>query len=220
MKREFDHLPWETVRGQQQQHPTPEEITRHGAEEVPAGENPWVGEYRPETGIEVVAYDPGWPKAYDAVATAIRSALETRALSVEHVGSTAVPGLAAKPVIDVDLAVADPAGESDWLPELEAAGFVLVAREPWWQEHRALRCREPRANVHVFGPEAAELVRHRIFRDWLREQPEDRDAYAAAKTEAAQAANAAGEHSMDYNARKTPVVRAVYDRAFRAAGLL
>ena len=141
-------------------------------------------------------------------------------LALEHVGSTSVPGLAAKPVIDVDLTVADPADEPAWLPALEAAGFTLVVREPWWHEHRALTGEDPRCNVHVFGPDSPETIRHRLFRNWLIEHPEDLRLYRDAKLSAASAANAAGEHVMDYNARKEPVIRAIYDRAFRAAGLL
>lgn len=175
---------------------------------------------RPRTGIQVVAADPSWPDAYARLAVRIREALGEGVLGLSHVGSTSVPGLAAKPVIDVDLTVADSADEDAWLPALEDAGFVLVVREPWWHEHRALVHDDPRCNVHVFSPDATEPVRHLLFRDWLREHPEDVELYAAAKADAAEETNAAGEHVMDYNARKEPVVHAIYDRAFRAAGLL
>ena len=134
-------------------------------------------------------------------------------------GSTAVPGLAAKPVIDIDLTVADPGREQDYVPALEAIGFLLVIREPWRYGHRALQADEPRCNLHVFGFDSPEPVRHRIFRDWLRASPE-RDRYAAAKRQAASAANGAGEHVMQYNARKQQVVREIYHRAFLAGGLL
>ena len=106
------------------------------------------------------------------------------------------------------------------MPPLEALGFELRIREPWWHEHRGLRLREPASNLHVFGPNAAEPVRHRIFRDWLTDHLDDRDRYAAAKRVAAREATAAGEHVMDYNARKQAVVREIYDRAFVALGLL
>ncbi|HXO25589.1 MAG TPA: GrpB family protein, partial [Streptosporangiaceae bacterium] len=62
----------------------------------------------------------------------IRAALGWRALQLEHVGSTSVPGLAAKCVIDIDLTVADPEREQDYVPALAAIGFRLVIREPWW----------------------------------------------------------------------------------------
>ena len=141
-------------------------------------------------------------------------------LQLEHVGSTSVPGLAAKPVIDIDLTVADPGREQDYVPALETTGFRLVIREPWWYDHRVLVADEPRGNLHVFGFDSPEPVRHRIFRDWLRGNPGERDRYAAAKRQAACLANASGEHVMQYNARKQQVIREIYRQAFAAAGLL
>ncbi len=186
----------------------------------PPGACPWVGGYTPRTGIDVCPADPAWPRRYDTLAGRIHAALGWRALQVEHVGSTSVPGLAAKPVIDIDLTVADPERELQYVPALESAGFRLVIREPWWYGHRCLTADEPSCNLHVFGPDSPELVRHRIFRDWLRAHPEERDLYAAAKRDAASDANAVGEHVMQYNARKQQVVREIYHRAFVAAGLL
>jgi GrpB-like predicted nucleotidyltransferase (UPF0157 family) len=200
--------------------PTPEEITRHHDDTAPPGRSAWVEGARPRTGIEVVDPDPTWPAAYDELAARIHEALWERVLDLQHVGSTAVPGLPAKPVIDLDLTVADSSDEVAWLPPLEAAGFELVVREPWWHEHRCLVSEAPRANLHVFSPDCPEPIRHRIFRDWLREHPDDLARYRDAKLGAATEANAAGEHVMEYNARKEPVIRAIYDRAFRAAGLL
>jgi len=200
--------------------PTPEEITQHHGDLTPPGKSAFVEGKYPLTGIELVEPDPEWPMAYAALEERIRGALGEAALRIEHVGSTSVPGLPAKPIIDIDLTVANSADEPAWLPDLEAAGFELVVREPWWQEHRCLRYEVPRCNLHVFSPDAAEPIRHRIFRDWLREHPEDLAVYREAKANAAAAANAAGEHVMEYNARKEPVIRAIYDRAFRAAGLL
>jgi GrpB-like predicted nucleotidyltransferase (UPF0157 family) len=200
--------------------PTPEEITRHHDEPPPEGLTPWVGEYRPRRDIRVVAPDPAWPASFAVLAARVREVLGDRALAVEHVGSTSVPGLPAKPIIDMDLAVADPADEAAYLPALEEAGFRLVIREPWWHEHRCLMHDDPRCNLHVFSPDAPEPVRHRIFRDWLRTHPEDLALYRDAKLAAAAAANEAGEHVMQYNERKESVIREIYDRAFRAAGLL
>jgi GrpB-like predicted nucleotidyltransferase (UPF0157 family) len=186
----------------------------------PPGADPWVAGQTPATGIEVTDPDPSWPRQYDILASRIREALGWRALQLEHVGSTSVPGLAAKPIIDIDLTVADPGREQDYLPPLEKAGFRLAIREPWWHGHRVLRADQPSCNLHVFGFDSPELVRHRIFRDWLRGNPGERDRYAAAKREAASAANAGGEHVMQYNARKQQVIREIYHRAFLAAGLL
>lgn len=186
----------------------------------PPGADAWVPGAARAVGIEVAAPDPAWPRWYTELAARIRAALGWRALQVEHVGSTSVPGLPAKPIIDIDLTVADSGRERDYVPALEKAGFTLVIREPWWYGHRVLTADEPRCNLHVFGPDSPETVRHRIFRDWLRGNPGDRELYAAAKRQAASEANARGEHVMQYNARKEQVVREIYRRAFTAAGLL
>ena len=186
---------------------------------VPPGESPYVDGQGPSTDVRVVEPDPAWPSIAQALIDRIRAALGDRVLSLEHVGSTSVPGLAAKPVIDLDLAVADPDDEDAYVPPLVVAGFVHVVREPWWYGHRLLRGTDPAANLHVYGPDSAESVRQRLFRDWLRQHPEDRDRYALAKIEAASAARAAQEHVQQYNARKERVVRDIYARLFQAAGL-
>ena len=126
-------------------------------------------------------------------------------LALDHVGSTAVPGLTAKPIIDIDLTVADPADEDAWLPDLERVGFELVIREPWWHEHRMVVSDEPRCQLHVFGPTAPEPIRHMMFRDRLRTHPEDLALYQATKLVAAAASNSAGEHGRDYDLRKQAV---------------
>lgn len=109
----------------------PDEIVRFDDAPAPPGETPWVGEREPLTAIEVVDPDPAWPDAFGVVARRIRAALGDAAVSVEHVGSTAVPGLPAKPVIDVDLTVPDSTDEEAYMPQLVSAGFVLRVREPW-----------------------------------------------------------------------------------------
>jgi len=200
--------------------PSRAEIVSFDDSPPPPGADPWVPGAAPATGIEITDPDPAWPRQYDDLAARIREALGWRVLQLEHVGSTSVPGLAAKPIIDIDLTVADPEREPDYVPALETAGFQLVIREPWWYGHRALQADEPRCNLHVFGPGSPEPVRHRIFRDWLRGNPAERDRYAAAKRQAASEANAGGEHVMQYNARKQQVIREIYRRAFAVAGLL
>jgi len=200
--------------------PTRAEIVLFHDAPPPPGADPWVTGAAPAVGIEVTDPDPSWPRRYDGLAGRIRQALGWRVLQLEHVGSTSVPGLAAKPIIDIDLTVADPGREQVYVPALERTGFRLTIREPWWYGHRALVTDEPRCNLHVFGFDSPEPVRHRILRDWLRGNPEERDRYAAAKRQAAAAANAAGEHVMQYNARKQQVIREIYHRAFVAVGLL
>jgi len=131
--------------------------------------------------IVVSPYDPSWPVRYRREETRIRAALGDRAFAVEHVGSTAVPGLAAKDRIDIDLIVADPADEDAYVPDLAAAGYTLRTREPHWYEHRCLWTGDHDVSVHVFGPDCDEFLRHLVFRDWLRDHPADRDRYAAQK---------------------------------------
>lgn len=199
---------------------TSADIVRFDDAPPPPGESPWVQGEPEGQSIAIVAPDPRWPADFERLARLIREALGPLALDVEHVGSTSVPGLPAKPVIDIDLTVSDSADETAWLPPLENAGFVLAIREPWWYEHRCLTFAAPRANLHVFSPDCPEAARHEIFRDWLRDHPEDLALYRDAKLAAADAANAAGEHVMQYNARKQQVIREIYHRAFTAAGLL
>lgn len=200
--------------------PSRAEIVSFDDSQPPPGADPWLPGVGPAIGIEVTDPDPAWPRQYADLAGLIRGALGWRVLQLEHVGSTSVPGLPAKPVIDIDLTVADPDREQDYVPALETIGFTLVIREPWWYGHRALRADEPHCNLHVFGVDSPEPARHRIFRDWLRGNPDERDRYAAIKRQAASEANARGEHVMQYNARKQQVIREIYHRAFAAAGLL
>jgi GrpB-like predicted nucleotidyltransferase (UPF0157 family) len=194
--------------------PTFEEITRHT--DPDPTENIWVhGPPQPET-ITIVSYNPDWPRRFQALATDIRIALAASAIHVEHVGSTSVANLAAKDVIDIDLIVADPRDEAAYVPALEQLGYVHTIREPSFHEHRCLMLTDPRTNLHVFGPDCPETIRHRMFRDWLRAHPDDRIRYEDAK----RAAVPGGGNAMDYNARKQQVIRDIYDRAFRAAGML
>jgi len=201
--------------------PSDAEITRHHHD--PPDVEPWVDGYvQTPYVIEVVAYDDAWPAAFERVAGVVGEALGDRVLALHHVGSTSVVGLPAKPVIDVDLVVADPADEPAYIPDLEAAGFVHVVREPWWHEHRLLKHTDPVTHLHVFGPDCPEVVRHLMFQQWLRDHPEDHTAYADAKRTAAAEMNArpGGGTGMDYNRHKEPVVRGIYDQMFRAHGML
>jgi len=201
--------------------PSDQEITQHHESQPPPGEDPWIVAPTPYR-IEVREYDDRWPADFELVAGRIAEALGDAVLELHHVGSTSVPGLAAKPIIDVDLVVADPADETAYVPALESAGFVHVVREPWWHEHRLLKGDAPHTNLHVFGPGCPEVVRHRMFRQWLVEHPEELELYAATKRAAAAEVNArdGGGTGMDYNLVKEPVARQIYDRMFRAQGLL
>ncbi|MBO0914043.1 MULTISPECIES: GrpB family protein [Streptomyces] len=172
--------------------------------------NPWVHGAPTVEHIEVVPYNEEWPGRYTALEARIAEALGDGALKIAHVGSTAVPGLAAKDVIDIDLTVRNPRREETYVPQLTALGYDLTVREPWWHEHRMLRLAQPRVNLHVFGHGTPELSRHLMFRDWLRSHPDDRELYAKAKAAAAPGAC----HAMEYNSRKQTVVEQIYERMY------
>jgi GrpB-like predicted nucleotidyltransferase (UPF0157 family) len=197
---------------------TNDQITRH--EDSSPDDDVWVGAPPAATAIAIVDADPTWPASFDELANRIWRALGDRVLGLEHVGSTSVADLEAKPIIDIDLTVSDASDEAAYVPALEAAGFVLTLREPHWHQHRMMVAASPLANLHVWSPDSPEAIRHRMFRDWLREHPDDRRQYAAAKRAAAADANAGRETVMDYNLRKQPVVRDILDRIFRAHGML
>jgi GrpB-like predicted nucleotidyltransferase (UPF0157 family) len=167
----------------------------------------------PPGAVHVVPYDGSWPARAEALIGQMRAALGDRVLALEHVGSTSVPGLAAKPVLDLVLTVADPADEAAYVPPLEPLGLVLHIREPEWDQHRMLTRTDRSVNLHVFGTASSEPARVVAFRDWLRDHPDDRDAYGALKTSLA----AEGfDRVMDYNNHKAALVYDLYEKIFAA----
>ncbi len=169
--------------------------------------NPSVGR------ILLVDYDPQWPAIFEREAERLRNVLGGRALRIEHAGSTAVPGLQAKPVIDIILAVADSADEPGYVPLLEAAGYPLRIREKDWHEHRLFKGPESDINLHVFSRGCPEIGRMLMFRDWLRANTTDRDLYARAKLALAEKR---WECVQDYADAKTSVVEEIIARAAAA----
>jgi GrpB-like predicted nucleotidyltransferase (UPF0157 family) len=170
-----------------------------------------IGERTPHNAqVELVEYDPEWPELYRHEEERIRGALGERALSVEHVGSTSVPGLPAKPVIDINLEVADTTDEDAYVPALEQAGYVLRIREPDWFEHRLLKGVDPAVNLHVFPAGCTELERMLRFRDHLRADEADRELYLRTKRELAAQT---WEHVQHYADAKSAVVAEIMGRA-------
>jgi GrpB-like predicted nucleotidyltransferase (UPF0157 family) len=130
--------------------------------------------------------DPAWSARFGERAEVVRDALGEVALELHHTGSTSVPGLPAKPIIDIVLVVPDPADEDAYVPALEARGYELRIREPDWYEHRVLRTvGDLGTNLHVFGPGCPEVARMLAFRDRLRADDAVRDRYAAVKRDLA-----------------------------------
>ena len=162
--------------------------------------------------IEVIEYDPAWPARFAAHRARIAAALGDRAVRIEHVGSTAVPGLAAKPIVDVLVTVADPEDEGAYLPGLLAAGYELRVREAG---HRMLRPPAHDANVHVWAAGCDEERRYLALRDHLRGDAADRDRYAALKRELATRTWPSVDH---YAVAKTGLIEELLARATRAGG--
>ena len=160
--------------------------------------------------IELLPHDPNWSEWFEKEATLVRTALGERVLLLEHVGSTSVPTLAAKPVIDMVLAVADSAREDEYVPELVAQGFRLRLREPDWFEHRLLDGATCRANLHVFSAGSHEITRMLVFRDHLRCNAEDRDLYEATKH---RLAKQTWRYTQNYADAKTEVIEEILARA-------
>jgi GrpB-like predicted nucleotidyltransferase (UPF0157 family) len=164
--------------------------------------------------ITLAEYDPQWPALFDREAARVRAVLGNAAVRVEHVGSTSVPGLAAKPIIDILLAVPDSADEQAYAPALEAAGYVLRIREPDWFEHRLFKGPDTNINLHVFTVGAAEIDRMLLFRDWLRANDADRDAYLHVKRDLAKRT---WRHVQHYADSKTAIVQQIMARASAAS---
>lgn len=171
----------------------------------------WVTELKPlNAPITLADYDPEWPRLFAREADRIRAVLGDTVRRIEHVGSTSVPGLPAKPIIDIVLLVPDSADEPSYATALQADGYVLTIREPNWFEHRVFKGPDTNINLHVFTvgePEADKMVR---FRDWLRANDADRDRYAEVKRELAQRT---WRHVQHYANAKTAVVQEIMQRA-------
>jgi GrpB-like predicted nucleotidyltransferase (UPF0157 family) len=168
-----------------------------------------IGDVEPQA-IVVADYDPAWSERFRREEARIRAALGEGALLVEHIGSTSVPGLAAKPIVDVLLVVEDSGDEGSYLPAMEGAGYVLRVREPDFDEHRMFRTPERDVHVHVFSAGFQEIERYLLLRERLREDEADRELYARTKRELAKRDWPSMQH---YAEAKTEVIEGIITRA-------
>ena len=157
--------------------------------------------------ITIVDYDEAWPGRFEVERTRIDQALANVPHRVVHVGSTAVRGLSAKPIVDLQLSVSEVEDEGSYLPALETAGYVLRVRE---RGHRMLRTSAFDVQVHVCSIGSDWERRHVLFRDWLRESEADRNKYADVKEELAKGEWASMNHYAD---AKSGVIREITTRA-------
>ena len=181
---------------------TPEAITNRDqvAGPKPARETGLLGGVE-KRAIVVVPYRPEWPRLFRMHAARIAATLGDAALQIEHIGSTAVPGLAAKPIVDILVVVEDSGEEDAYLPAMTGCGYELRVREPEFDEHRMFRTTDGEVHVHVLSRNSPEIGRYLRFRDSLRgdaayrskyqelkqtlatQDWPDMNAYAAAKSE-------------------------------------
>jgi GrpB-like predicted nucleotidyltransferase (UPF0157 family) len=171
------------------------------------GRKPW------NSTIHLAPYDPAWPSLFSLLEERIREALGESVLLLEHVGSTAVPGLSAKPIIDMVLAVGDSSAEESYVEPLEQKGFTLRIREPDWYEHRLLKSVDVAGNLHVFSAGCEEIERMLLFRDWLRDHPDRRLRYEETKRELAART---WKYRQNYADAKSEVVEEILARARRS----
>ena len=160
--------------------------------------------------IEISEYDPEWPRLYAREEARIRGVLGDSVVRIEHAGSTSVPGLPAKPIIDIVLEVPDSSDEPSYVPDLEAAGYRVVIREPEWFEHRVFKGPDTNVNLHTFTAGCEEVDKMLLFRDHLRESADDRELYARTKRELAAYP---WKYVQQYADAKTAVVQEIKERA-------
>jgi GrpB-like predicted nucleotidyltransferase (UPF0157 family) len=160
--------------------------------------------------IQLEEYSAEWPRLFEREASRIRATLGDQVVQIEHVGSTSVPGLAAKPLIDILLVVPDSTDEPSYVPAMEAAGYILRIREPDWFEHRLFKGPDTNVNIHTFSAGCSESDRMLLFRDWLRSHPADREWYERTKRDLAMQD---WKYVQNYADAKTAVVEAIIAKA-------
>jgi GrpB-like predicted nucleotidyltransferase (UPF0157 family) len=163
--------------------------------------------------IQLIDYSTEWPALFVREANRVRATLGARVLMLEHVGSTSIPGLAAKPIIDMILAVADSVDEPAYVPAMESAGYVLHIREPEWHQHRLFKGPDTNINLHVYSFGCPETDKMLMFRDWLRSNDADRELYERTKRELAKQT---WKYVQNYADAKTSVVEEIIARASAA----
>jgi GrpB-like predicted nucleotidyltransferase (UPF0157 family) len=156
--------------------------------------------------VRIVDYDGSWPTRFATERTRITAAMGDRALRIEHVGSTSVPGLAAKPIIDISVGVDDPDDDAALVPALIGAGYPLRVIEP---EHRMFRSPQRDVHVHVWREGSDGQREQLLFRDRLRVNADDRVLYESVKRELAERK---WDSMGDYAEAKTDVVAEIMRR--------
>lgn len=169
--------------------------------------------------IQIVPYDSAWPRAFEAEAARLRAALRDLALRIDHHGSTSVPALSAKPIIDIQVSVATLQPLSAYGARLDAIGYVHMPHEddsfcPFFHRPRSW----PHSHhVHVVERGGREERRTLAFRDYLREHPAVAREYEDLKRTIAARTVAAGPESLEqYASAKTDFIERIVNLAISA----
>jgi GrpB-like predicted nucleotidyltransferase (UPF0157 family) len=153
---------------------------------------------QPASPVDIIPYNPAWPLIFEGLKVVYASALGRLALAIEHVGSTAVPGLAAKPIIDIDVVIPSRAVLGEVIPRLAALGYRhqgdlgVPGREAFTREgvdevpRDSTGRRWPAHQLYICAADGDELRRHLLFRDWLRTHPVSLGEYGMLKAHLAQ----------------------------------
>ncbi|MDN3905799.1 GrpB family protein [Arthrobacter sp. YD2] len=162
--------------------------------------------------VALHSYDDRWPDVYQTHRRRIEAALAPTRVEIEHIGSTSVPGLAAKPIIDIVVAVEDTTAEEDYLAPLIAAGYELRVREPG---RRLVRTPARDVHVHLYERGDHAVEEYLLLRDHLRANAADRALYESTKRTLL---SGQWEDMNDYADAKTDVILAIKARARAARG--
>lgn len=166
--------------------------------------------------VILVDYDPSWVEQFDRIRLVLLNALVDDVERIEHVGSTSVPGLAAKPILDIDVVIESEAALAPVVARLSTLGYDhrgnlgVPGREAFRPREATEPKTWPRHHLYVCWPDGRELPRHLAFRDWLRRHDKDRDRYANLKRDLAV------QHRDDveaYSEAKTAFVEEILTRA-------
>jgi len=161
--------------------------------------------------IQIVEYNEKWAVKFEKHSRIIKDSLNDMALSIEHIGSTSVPKLAAKPIIDILLVVKDSGDESKYLKKMQTAGYQLRVREPDFHEHRMFRTVQKDIHIHVLSEGSSEIDRYLVFRNRLRLNENDRKEYEATKRKLA---TDEWKDMNEYASAKTQIVERIIAAGF------
>ncbi len=155
-------------------------------------------------------YDDRWPALFEREKNRISKILRDRALMIEHIGSTSVPGLTAKPIIDILLVVDDAGKEELYVNDLCEHGYILRIKEPDFENHHMFKGPDTDINLHVFSKNLKEIEKYLLFRNYLRHHDDARQLYEDTKKELAKKT---WKYVQNYADAKTDVVQKILKAA-------